>query len=94
MELEWELCKIYVACEIKHSERFMVFCSLGSRSVFLEGVMEACEIFKQKDDASIPHIEEMFVEKTCKFFVLCVLFFSKYLSETEESSVQDLNTGK
>lgn len=54
--------------------------------------MEVCEIFKQKDDASIPHIEE--IEKTCKFFVLCVLFFSKYLSETEESSVQDLNTGK
>lgn len=92
MELEWELCKIYVACEVKHSERFMVFCSLGSRSVFLEGVMEVCEIFKQKDDASIPHIEER--EKTCKFFVLFVLFFSKYLSETVESSVQDLNTGK
>lgn len=57
MELEWELCKIYVVCEIKHSERFTVFCSLGNWSVFLEGVMEACKIFKHKDNASIPPIE-------------------------------------
>lgn len=39
----------------------MVFCSLGSRSVAWEGIMEAREIFKQKDNASIPHTEETFV---------------------------------
>lgn len=53
-----------------------------SRSASLRGATEACGIFEQKDTASVPQRE--------KTPVLCGLFFSRYLSETEESSVQCL----
>lgn len=51
MVLEWELCKIFVVCEIKCSDRFMVF--------------------RQKDNASIPHIEEMSVENMQTLCFVC-----------------------
>lgn len=49
----------------------MVFWVLGSRSTFLEGVMETCKIFIQKDNSSIPHIKEMFIENMQSLSIVC-----------------------
>lgn len=81
MEPEWELCEMSVVCDTKPPGGFMV----RSRSAFLGGATEARGIFEQKDPAFAPQREET--------PVLCGLFFSRYLSETEESSIQGLSAG-